>query len=206
MIVMLNYFCPGGDEINIYDHLGWYGNYMYNVRVITERCDGLALLTTASSHGYYDCVKLLLDHGADINRSVQLHEFPMLYNAFTIALYNIDYDIMKLLTDMGADINIHDSSHYTPLTYAVEKRSYKNVKYLLNLGADVNVPSGEPYNNVLYTPLHYAIRNFDINIVTLLLERGADPYIDAMINGEKLSTCEMAYNTCTYKIIGNLFR
>lgn len=109
--------------------------------------------------GHRDAIRLLLESGADANKtnrfgSAPLHMYPPI-------------DIAKLLIAHGATIDIRDHDGETPLL--VNTYKFSIVKLLIDNGADVNIRS---YSG--RTPLHAVISNHNDDIAKLLIDNGAD--------------------------------
>ena len=129
---------------------------------------GLTALMQASNYGkgYTEIVKLLLDHGADVNMTSNGD------TALMFASTNDHTEIVRILLDHGADINVQDKYGQTALMQASgeECGHTEIVKLLLDHGADINVQ--DEYGQ---TALMNAIEFEYTEIVKLLLEHGADP-------------------------------
>lgn len=73
-------------------------------------------LIDATINGHYDAVKLLIEHGANVDA------FQGSYNTVEIPLmYAVQYkrlDIAQLLIDNGADVNAKNHINWTPLISA----------------------------------------------------------------------------------------
>jgi ankyrin repeat protein len=117
-------------------------------------------------------VKLLLDHGADIN-SKDCGGQSVLSSA---VIYNSDESIVRLLLEHGADIHAKDYYGKSVLAGSVVQKSVSGgnisiVKLLLDHGAEVN--STDRFGD---SALSDAVRQWDRNqyIVRLLLAYGAD--------------------------------
>ncbi|KAJ7485603.1 ankyrin repeat-containing domain protein [Mycena latifolia] len=117
----------------------------------------------AALEGLTDIVKLLIDHGVDINAE------GVNGTALYIASSRGNYDIVRLLIKHGADINIQDKKNNSALQ-AASSQGYKDiVSLLIEHGADINARGGE-YGSAL----HAASLQGYKNIVSLLIEHGAD--------------------------------
>ena len=85
-----------------------------------------------------ELVKLLLEHGADVNIKDDVDRKTPLYNA----CYKNKLNIAKLLLKHGADVNIKDGYGLTPLYNACYYNNIELIKLLLEHGAgkdlDVN--------------------------------------------------------------------
>jgi ankyrin repeat protein len=130
---------------------------------IEDNTDGLA--------GILSIVKLLLDHGADVNAIS--NGFSPLHTATRAHFIEGVTAIMALLLDYGANVNETDATGQTPLHWVFSDQYYGGefcvAKLLLENGADVNALSYDGYS-----PLQHALTyRFDADAVILLLEHGA---------------------------------
>lgn len=126
----------------------------------------------AVDNKHLDIVKLLIEHGADVNVSDELGMTPV-----HLAASNGSAEIAKLLVDNGADIMARTTvdplsisaglSRYgdTPLHWAA---NYEVGLILIDKGADVNA-IGEDNK----TPLHHAAQLGTPELVRLLLTKGS---------------------------------
>ena len=159
---------------------------------------GDAILMQAVLYASADCMKLLLDKGADVNfKNKQGH------NALLFCVH--EPDKIKLLVSRGADINVSGKSGNTPLLIAaVGTNNFESVKLLLDNGAnplvknkikesaltratplagndviDLLLLTGNEIDSVSenFTPLSAAIAFSNRNAVLHLLEKGANPNI-----------------------------
>ena len=106
-----------------------------------------AALHHPSSDGYPGVIKLLIDHGLDVNARSGSRLNPLLDARWVV-----------------------DSEGLTPLHYAVDWRSVEGMQLLLDHGADVNKPDGGHW-----TALHLAAFFGYLQEVNILLGRGANP-------------------------------
>ncbi|XP_005104144.2 ankyrin repeat and SOCS box protein 13 [Aplysia californica] len=146
-----------------------------------------------------DIVRLLLDHGSDVNVQCDRCETVM-----HTTLHDGNASVVEILVKAGADLCIADCEGLTPLTTAIINEQKLVVRALLRAGAgpdyttdsvapplylacvrglhdiaadllrhhaDPNVTS--PHRED--TPLHCAIRKADTRLVKLLLQAGAQP-------------------------------
>jgi ankyrin repeat protein len=121
-------------------------------------------------------VRLLLEHGADPNRST------FFGNPLSHACWNDGFEVAELLIDRGANVNARDAvANFTPLHWAAgnEALSPHLVKLLLGRGADPNEAGGEPVGAlglVPQTPRLIAEKRGRTAIVAALVAAGAkDP-------------------------------
>jgi ankyrin repeat protein len=143
-------------------------NTTFFVKEVAARCFRVhSLLTYAIENRISDCVKMLLDHGADANMSAHHNYPPPLY----CAIREKDKQIINWLIDAGADVNhLYSPSvpydERTPLEVAITHENQAIIEVLLAAGADVELTYGS---------LLYAIRKNREMPVRLLLSAGANP-------------------------------
>jgi len=120
-------------------------------------------LSTAIEMKNLELVKLLVEHGADVNP-----KFPN-PNPLSEAAAAGSKEIILYLLEKGADVNRIDDMGFAPVHNAVLKKVNSEIlTLLLEHGAnpDIKDPNGE-------TPLFYAVRNRDPEKVKVLLDHGA---------------------------------
>lgn len=153
---------------------------------------GLTPLMLAARQGSLESARILIEAGADINKTEPDYDLTPLLDA----IYNDHYDVAALLVDKGAKM---DSALF--LTVEMKNLDYFGnrprkavtgkmdetafIKHLLAHGADPNGPMLAklpprqsqvgvvlPFGN---TPFLRAARSADVETLKLLLEKGADP-------------------------------
>ena len=133
-----------------------------NPNIIVDWRDrtGNAALTSASTKGNTEIVKLLIDAGANVNET---NNFG--YPYFATAIGSGQLEIVKLYISAGANVNIRDNKRQTPLMFATfeDTPNLAIIKLLLDSGADVNVT-----NVYRQTALDYARRRGHLAVVKLL--------------------------------------
>lgn len=92
---------------------------------------GFTPLLFASSHGSLDCLKLLVEKGAAVNKSGNCGRLPLHY-----AACNGHTECIEVLLNYEADINARDDVGMTPLMYAANHEFIECVELLLKRGAD----------------------------------------------------------------------
>ncbi|XP_061842080.1 ankyrin repeat and SOCS box protein 6 [Nerophis lumbriciformis] len=146
-------------------------------------------------------VKLLVEHGADIEKRDRIHES----NPLDLASEESDrLPCLLMLLDLGANVNAWDKRGKTPLLHALASsdgltvNNTENIQLLLERGADVNAATvdGETVESSLVflvkealdaTPEDAAaIGKFCLKTTELLLAHGVDPSCD--LNDDDEST------------------
>lgn len=134
-----------------------------NVQCGQEKVTPLHL---AAEDGDAQCVKLLLQGGANVNAVNQKNQTPL-----HLAALSQCPETMELLINKNANTNAQDIDGRTPLHSSIVKvsRSCECVRLLLNSGANVNQK-----DSFGYTPLHLAALNEYSHCVMLLINFGGD--------------------------------
>lgn len=139
-----------------------------------------------------DCVRDLVEHGADLNARLERGDagrgrFKTTGSTpFVLAARASDVVYLKLLLELGADPTLTNADQCPPLLAAAgvgalsdgdesagtEAEAVATVRWLLDLGADINAvdENGE-------TALHGAAYQSWPRVVELLAERGANPAV-----------------------------
>lgn len=127
---------------------------------------GVLPLIAASSAGQAETVKILLDHGAQVDAMDKTER-----TALIAASVEGHVEVLKILLALGADVDLKGKSdEKSALNAASTKGKVESVEILLNYGAQVD---SEDING--WTPLYVATMNQHVNVVKVLLGRGADP-------------------------------
>lgn len=145
--------------------------------------DGDTALMMAARTGKVDAVRVLLDHGAQVNGTNPRGQTPLMW-----AVSEKNAAAAKLLIERGANVNAKTNplppprkldlifSAPTPaggmaaILFAARQNDLASVKTLLEGGADVNLTSADGS-----TALLVAIINEHNELAEYLLEHGADP-------------------------------
>ena len=102
---------------------------------VNRRSGGNTPLHRAVMDGKLQFVKLLIDHGADLDATGVTGDSPLM-----LAANDVRRRIFNLLVDSGANIHARSQPHgWTALMWAVRAESLDIVRLLLKLGADVRV-------------------------------------------------------------------
>ncbi|ROV96753.1 hypothetical protein VSDG_05532 [Cytospora chrysosperma] len=170
-------------------------------------------LVDAFDNLHEESVRLLLDHGASVNRiqedtnmtlisrAMQGNHESMLHilleyrpdlgfvdNDGNTALHHIDgrtsVASVKSLINATAKLDVLNMRKQSPLSVAVQSRNWDVVRYLVSKPAVLSILNIPSY---LGTPLHLACRLGTLDIVKCLIERGADPGISCEGLGKPIS-------------------
>lgn len=133
------------------------GQVRYNIPVIME----------AVSQNNYKAVKILLEHGADANATMEDETTPLMIAALN---KKDSYEIVSLLIEKGANVNACNKTGSTALFYSAYKGKTEVVKLLLKKGANPN------HLDTITTPLMIAAAQNEYEICKILIENGADKY------------------------------
>jgi ankyrin repeat protein len=122
-------------------------------------------LCYASETGDLEIVKLLVDHGANVNWATQYDGSPLM-----IAARYSHTPIMKLLLENGASLCHVSSPKDTILGTAVARATIEAINLLLEAGADLEFKTGFAQ----ISPLSVAAERGRKDVVNLLLSKGAE--------------------------------
>lgn len=163
-----------------------------DVNHITEHNE--SALRVAANNGRFDVMKLLLDHGADIEQlnwsatfkaiafedadtvadSIAEHDdmetrdywkrTPLL-----LAIQRGDIEIASRLMQLGADMEARGHCGKSALFYAIDNQQQEMLPLLLDIGCNLDVV--DDFQN---TPLHYAVSQGCYRCAKLLIDYGAN--------------------------------
>jgi ankyrin repeat protein len=137
------------------------------VRVNDANAEGFTPLGLAAFFGHVEAVKVLLEHGADVNRKP-----PSRFQntALDAAVAGDHADIVRVLLAAGGDPTVRSEANYTTLHKAAAHGNLEIVRMLLDHGADANaVRDGGN------TPADDANAKGHASVVELLRTLGARP-------------------------------
>jgi hypothetical protein len=115
-----------------------------------------------------ECMRLLLEHGADTDVRDH-HKYAPLHLASSLGRV----EALRLLLQFNSDVNAKGPSNETPLYIASRMGFTEVVQVLLEHGANINAQTIDNY-----TPLWIAVHNRKLDVVRLLLDHGADVHIE----------------------------
>ena len=122
-------------------------------------------LWAACTGGHLEIAKLLVSHGADVNRTTLTRSTPLRGASFHGFL-----EVMEFLLEHGANINTPNCIGQSPLCIAAMRGELEAVRYLLTKGADVEQTTINGY-----TVMHLAAAKGKVQVVKLLLDHGVSP-------------------------------
>ena len=125
---------------------------------------GTTALIDAVEQENINCLTILLEAGADVNKTCDERQGALHYAAF-----NANSKCTELLLKAGADVDIGDSFNDTALTRASKYGHHQSVKLLIDAGADVNHRTGR-----WDTALSLASDRCQIKSMEILIKAGAD--------------------------------
>ncbi|XP_025915691.1 ankyrin repeat and SOCS box protein 3-like, partial [Apteryx rowi] len=120
----------------------------------------------ATEKGHSCTVKLLLQHGANING----HHSWSGWNSLHQASFQGYTEIIKILLEQGANKECEDDFGITPLFVAAQYGKLESLRILVSYGANINCQAKDRA-----TPLLIAVQEGHAKCVELLLSEGADP-------------------------------
>lgn len=139
--------------------------------VDAARPDRQTALANAAMAGDVESIRLLLDHGADLDLPSGSYELTPVF----WAAYMDRTDAMCELLGHGADPHQGTRDFATLIYIASFNGHTETVRKLLDLGLDIRLDIGRMSDGA--TPLHLAYWNNNQELVQLLLNAGADPDI-----------------------------
>ncbi len=126
-----------------------------------KNIDDDSLLMFSVRHKQLNIIKLLVDHGANINKYNDTMT-PLMWS-----IKNNDLNLVKFLIELGANIN-YSTTSITPFMLAIEHNAIEIIKYLLEKNIDLT-----SYNKYCIHDniLNFAIKNGTYEIVKLLIKK-----------------------------------
>ena len=159
-------FVGGRDDETCVNRKNYRGclDCLKEVAINLESDRGTRALVLATSRDHTECVKKLLDAGADVNFMTQSGERPL-----TFAAERGRPEIVELFIASGALVNSTNMNGFTALCKAAKYGQERCVEILLKAGAHVNTS-----NKYGETPLMHSISTGQLKCAKLLIKAGAD--------------------------------
>jgi Fem-1 family protein b len=129
-----------------------------------ETFENVTVLWIAAALNNFELVKLLVEHGAQVNHRSKTNSTPL-----RCACCNDNIELVRYLVENGADVHITKIKHFTNLVASAFNGHLQMVAYLVNeLGCDVNecLDDGR-------SPLGAAVYHGSLELVQFLLDHGA---------------------------------
>ncbi|KAH8696299.1 putative ankyrin repeat-containing protein [Talaromyces proteolyticus] len=136
--------------------------------------EGATALHQAAEHGHLELVRLLISHGAEIERRDHSPVGPK--TALHIAAHNEHLAIVQELIQNGADVTTRGEMGGPLLNFvlwnirSVSDKIYEIIDLVLSQGYDIN----SWYMDMGGTVLHQASEIGDLTLIRFLVDRGAD--------------------------------
>jgi ankyrin repeat protein len=135
---------------------------------VNAKCyDVRTALLAASQEGHVDAVRVLLDHGANVNSPNSVEWMPLHF-----ASNEGHLKVVQLLLEHGATMDARSTYGSTPVYLASGNGYLEVVRLLLSHGADVDI-EGRFVKRSGHTPSQRATMKGHHDIAQLLLEHGA---------------------------------
>ncbi|KAL6693172.1 ankyrin repeat-containing domain protein [Trichoderma pleuroticola] len=131
-----------------------------------------AAIHCASVSGSADLVRLLVDHGADINDPSGID-----YGAQMLPLFLSRGEATKALIELGADVSRSNSSGFTSLLHAMAREDVCSTKLLVENGADIEIERITKYR------VRVALENGKEDAEERLVEGASSPLMVACHQG-----------------------
>ncbi len=129
-------------------------------------------LLAATHNNNIEAVRLLLEHGADVNKSDKNGQ-----TALIEAIMTQKNDIAELLLDYGADLNT-PYYDYSLLFFTARETNIPALRFALEHGADVNLPLRGGASLLRWTAIYYHHEE----LFRLMLRHGAEDYDDTHVS------------------------
>jgi len=151
--------------------------YIHSLKLLIQELDinylnhdSFTPLMMAARNGFYQCVKILLEAGADVDKPDEDGLTPLRY-----AVLFEHLDVAKYLLKHSANVDVRDRYLWTPLLSAVANNNTKLTKLLLQYNANPQLKTSRGEYALIK-----AIYHQNHEIVNLLIQNGADVNVKDM--------------------------
>ena len=172
---MLIKYCLDGDLQKVI----YYVSKGYNLNKVDD--SKTTPLMHASSRGFIEIVKVLVENGAKLNLQ-NIHG----YTALIRACINKFPEVIKYLIEKGANVNICDKEGDSPLILSSKIGDDDIIKMLIKNKADIHHVNNKNQNCIWYTSYYYYIP-----ITFFLILQGVNPEVK-----------DKNYKKSSYDVIG----
>lgn len=147
----------------------WFINFLLENGADPNLSDEYSPLSEAAGCGNIHEARILLKHGADINKKDNNRgETP-----FQHAVSRAEIPLLEMMMEFNPDLETTDFNGNTPLIKSIKDSYFKRgdvVSYLVDKGCNVNAKNKEGK-----TPLHFTCQYEMYDSTMLLFNKGADP-------------------------------
>lgn len=150
--------------------------------------EGATPLWCAAAIGCFDLVKMLIEHGADINGCTVTRSSPL-----RAACFCGNLQIVQYLLEHNADISISNLYGNTCLMVAAYRGHLQVVEYLLDSEADPNIQAG-----CGGTALHFSVDGSQLDICKELVRKGSSVNIR---NDNGMTAPMLAADACNSEMV-----
>ena len=136
---------------------------------------GQTALYMASSRGYTEVVRSLIDRGADLKvkcNALDEYRRHVQWTPLLVALEKGRLEIARILLERGADVNYADNRGWSALHITGRRPSIDPAQFKLLLDYGANIDASDTWRGE--TALHDASYKGHVTVVKLLLEHGAN--------------------------------
>ena len=141
-------------------------------RTTKKKVHHATALWAACTGGHIDIVKLLVEKGANVNKTTLTQSTPLRGASFHGFI-----DVMEYLIQSGANINTPNCIGQSPLCIAAMRGEVDAVKFLMNKGADVNQTTINSYS-----VMHLAAAKGKDEVIQCLLDSGVSPQFQIAVS------------------------
>ena len=144
--------------------------FLINGGDVNNHFQKTTLLVNASRHGNIECVRRLLDHGADVD-DTDYNRCTPLY----VAASHGHSDVVRLLIESGADLERVNKYRQQPLLSAVVNNHRRCAKLLIQAGACVNVAKANTMKHSVSLVSYALFGKGDYDLAKMIILAGALP-------------------------------
>ena len=159
-----------------------------------ETAERTGAIHTAAFEGHVECVRILLDHGSDVNHRDGHGDTPL-----TNAASKEHVGVIELLSQYKADLNAKSQDGSTALIWASFKGHAQSIETLVRLGADVKLKDRRGQS-----ACHFAATNGHCRCVERLARAGSDLNAIDLYEETPLMLAAQSGHTCSVETLLSL--